>query len=130
MSEPGVVISSNPPDVVDAYISVRAQRLRADRVAEGLKEQEEVLKEHLINHFRGQGLTALGGRAGIVKMKKTDEPDVLDWTALREFIKANDAWELLHNRVGSTAVKERWEAGVEVPGVGRKPVYKLTVSGA
>jgi len=125
-----VVISSHLPDVVDAYIAMRAQRLQADRQAADLKEREEVLKDHLITSFRSQGMSALGGGAGVVKMGQTDEPEALNWDELYAYIKANDAWELLHKRVGSTAVKERWKDGVEVPGVGHKTVYKLTVSGA
>lgn len=125
-----VVISSHLPDVVDAYIAMRAQRLQVERQAALLKEQEDVLNEHIINSFRAQGVSALGGAAGMVKLKKTTEPDVTSWEELYGYIKENDAWELLHKRVGSTAVKERWEANVEVPGVGRKDVYKLTVSGA
>jgi hypothetical protein len=122
------MISSHMPDVVDAYISVRAQRLQLDRQAAELKEQEDALCKHIIGDFRSSGTTALGGKAGMVKMKETDEPDPLDWEAIYEYIQTNGAWELLHKRLGSTAVKERWEAGEEVPGVGHKPVFKLSVS--
>lgn len=125
-----IKISSHLPDVVDAYISIRAQRLQLDRQAAEVKEQEETLKEHLISSFRTSGTTALGGQAGLVKMTKTIEPDPTNWDELYIYIKANDAWELLHKRVGSQAVKERWEAGEEIPGIGRREVYKLSVSGA
>lgn len=125
-----MTISSHPPDVVDAYISMRAQRLQADRFAASLKEQEDDLKKFLIGYFREQGSTALGGKAGLVKLQHTVEPDPLDWPAFRAFIKENDAWELLHQRVTSTAVRERWEAGQEIPGIGRRDVYNLSVSGA
>jgi hypothetical protein len=126
----GVRISSHLPDIVDAYISIRAQRLQLERQVNELKEQEDLLNGHIINHLRIQGMTAVGGKAGFVKLRELDEPEVQDWTLLYEFIKNNDAWELLHRRVGSTAVKERWEAGEQVPGVGHKSVYKLSVSGA
>lgn len=125
-----MTISSHLPDVVDAYISTRAQRLQLDRQVAELKEQEEKLKEFIIGHFRLSGTTALGGQAGLVKLQKKDEPDVLNWEELYGYIKQNDAWELLHKRIGSTAVKERWEAGEIIPGVGHKDVYNLSVSGA
>jgi len=124
-----VVISSHIPDVVDAYISTRAQRLALEKQAALLKEQEDILNSHIISHFRSNGMTALGGKVGMVKMKETDEPDVKDWLAIREYIRKYEAWELLHQRLGSNAVKERWAAGEEVPGVGHKPVFKLSVSG-
>jgi len=126
MSE--VVISSHMPDVVDSYIAIRAQRLQADRVADELASQENVLKEHIINHFRSAGLSALGGKVGMVKMKVVDEPDPQDWQAIWKYIQDTGAFELLHKRLGVEAVRERWAAGVQVPGVGHKDVYKLSVS--
>lgn len=122
-------ISSHLPDVVNAYIAMRAQRLQADKVAASLKEQEELLKEHLIVSFRSQGVSALGGKAGTVKMKITEEPNPENWTQIYEYIKEHDAFELLHKRLGSEAVKELWAEGIEVPGVGKREVAKLSVSG-
>jgi hypothetical protein len=121
-------ISSFLPDVIDAYISTRAQRLRLDKEAASMKEMEDLYYKHIIHELRGQGLTAAGGAAGIVKLKELDEPEVEDWTLVRQYIKDHEAWELLHQRLGTTAVKERWEAGEQVPGVGHKQVFKLTIS--
>lgn len=123
-----VVISSHMPDVVDAYVSIRAQRLQADRVAAELSSQENILKEHIINHFRTAGVSALGGKVGMVKMKVVDEPDPQDWQQIWKYIQETGAFELLHKRLGVEAVRERWAAGVAIPGVGHKEVYKLSVS--
>jgi hypothetical protein len=123
-------ISSQLPDLVNQYISVRAQRLAKDAEVKEIKEFEEVLKDAIISKYREQGLKALGASNGVVKMSILIEPVAQDWIPVWEYIKETGAFDLLHKRLTNTAVKERWEAGVEIPGVGRVEVYKLSVSGA
>jgi len=122
------VISSHLPDLVDSYIATRAQRLVKDKEAAQIKQAEDDLWQIIVSKMRTEGMSACGGTNGLVKMTKNVEPVALDWPATWKFIKENDAWELMHKRLTSTAVKERWEAGEEIPGVGRTDVYKLSVS--
>ena len=122
-------ISSHLPDLIDAYIAYRTQRLAKDREAAEIKELEEQVKDAIISKFREQGLTAMGANNGVVKMAKTVEPQGQDWIAIWNYIRETDQFDLLHRRLSSTAIKERWEAGEEIPGVGKQDVYKLTVSG-
>ena len=126
MSNP--VISSHLPDLVNQYISVRAQRLELDRQSKVVKEAEDDLSKVIISKMREQEMKALGATNGLVKLHESEEPVAENWEEIWAFIKANDAWELLHKRITTTAVKERWNDGVAVPGVGKVTTYKLTVS--
>lgn len=126
MSDP--VISSHLPDIVNHYISIRAQRLDLDRQAKVVKEQEDDLQKVIISKMREQEMKALGASNGLVKLHESEEPVAENWEEIWAFIKANDAWELLHKRITTTAVKERWADGIAVPGVGKVTTYKLTVS--
>jgi len=121
-------ISSNLPDLVDNYITTRAQRLVLAKEVTELEETEKELYRTIVAKFRDQKITALGGKMGILKMAETIEPNAEDWLQIWEHIKATGDFELLHKRLTVTAVKERWDDGVEVPGVGRVPKYTLTVS--
>ena len=100
-----------------------------DKQAEQMKEHEEILKKAIIAKYQEQGLTLLGSKLGVVKLSEADEPVAQDWIAVWDFIRENNAFELLHKRLTNTAVKERWEAGEEIPGVGKQKVYRLSVSG-
>lgn len=128
LMDPLPQISSHLPDLVDAYIAKRDERLKMDKEAAALKEHEDDLHKTIIAKLREQGATAYGGLRGVVKLHEKQEPNVEDWPATYAFIKENDAWELLHKRITVTAVKERWDAGEAVPGVGRVTKYNLTVS--
>ena len=121
-------ISSHLPDLVNNYISLRAQRLSLDKDVAALKEQEETLKDAIISKFREGSMTACGATNGLVKMTKLVEPVATDWPALWEHIRETGRFELLHKRVANLAVKEHWEAGEVIPGVGQQEVYKLSVS--
>lgn len=121
-------ISSHITDLVNNYISIRAQRLAKDKEAAEMAELEKVLKDEIVLKFRNSNMDALGSVNGVVKMTRLIEPRADDWPAIREYIVEHNAFELLHARLTSTAVKERWDAGEEIPGVGRSEVYKLSVS--
>ena len=121
-------ISSHLPDLVDRYISTRAQRLAAEKTVADMKEIEDDLKSTIISKYREQGLKALGARNGTVKMSRKLEPVTTDWAALWAHIQATGEFELLHKRLTTSAVEERWEAGDLVPGVGTKEVFNLSVS--
>lgn len=121
-------ISSHLPDLTDAYIKARTERLALDQQVAALKEQETVLKDAIISKMKNEGLSAVGGAAGMVKLKFHDEPTGEDWPTIWEYIKQHDAFDLLHRRLTSEAVKARWEGGETIPGVGKRSIPKLTVS--
>ena len=121
-------ISSHLPDLVDNYISVRAQRLALDRQAAEIKEAEDGLYKVIISKMRDEGMTVLGAKNGFVKLKESEEPVPIDWNELWAHIKETGRFEYLHKRISTLAIKEHWEAGEEIPGIGRTTIYKLSVS--
>jgi hypothetical protein len=122
-------ISSHLPDLIDQYISTRAERLGLDKQAEAIKEHEEILKKAIIAKYQEQGITVLGGVSGMVKMSRAEEPVAQDWIAIWKHIQETGEFELLHKRLTNTAVKERWDVGIELPGIGKQEVFRLSVSG-
>lgn len=123
-------ISTHLPDLIDSYIATRDRRLTLDREAAGIKEQEDDLKKLIISKFREGDILAQGAKNGLVKMKVSKEPVPENWELIYEYIQKNGAWELLHKRLTSTAVKEHWDHGEILPGVGSTDVYTLSVSKA
>lgn len=122
-----MTISSHLPDLVDQYISVRAQRLALDAQVKDVKEQEDDLKNVIIAKFRAEGLKALGASNGTVKMTSSDEPIPADWTALYANIQETGRFEFLHKRISTIAIKEHADEGDYIPGIGWTKVYKLSV---
>lgn len=122
------VISSHLPDLVDAYIRARANRLDLEKEAAIEKQTEDDLQNVIIAKMRESGTQAIGAKLGLIKLKETEEPTAENWPEIWNYIKENDAWDLVHKRITVTAVRERWEEGEAVPGVGKITKYKLSVS--
>jgi hypothetical protein len=114
--------------LVDKFGEVRDTRLAADKAAEKLKEQENLLKEQIITALRDSDSGGITGSHFGVKLQKKDKVVVTDWAPVYAYIKDNDAFDLLHKRITEGAVKLRWEDGVQIAGLETYPVYDLTVS--
>ena len=61
-------ISSHLPDLVDNYISLRAQRLALDKEAASLKETEDDIYKVIVSKMRDEGMSELGGKNGLVML--------------------------------------------------------------
>lgn len=116
--------------LADHFWSTREKRLAADKAAKDLKDEEARAEATLIKEMREQQLTAIGGKLVRLAIPTVPEyvPAVKDWDAFYKHILQSGDFSLLHKRIGAQACKERWDAGEEVPGVEKFPVYKLSKS--
>jgi hypothetical protein len=104
-------------EAVDRLYALREERLVLERQAEELKSQETALKDHLIATFGKSGLEGAAGAVARCSVTQAATASVVDWEALRAWVKKTGAWELLQKRVNDVAYRERLEAGEAVPGV-------------
>lgn len=117
--------------LADEYKKLRDERLAADKVVKDLATKEQAAYASLVQQMRLQEITSVGGKVATVSIPVEPEyvPAVSDWSAFWQYAKENDAPEMFERRPGKAACKERWEAGEEIPGVSKFPVYKLTIKG-
>lgn len=114
--------------VVDEYKATRDRRLAEQKLVDKIKEHEDALKEQILSHLRDQESPVVGGTTHQATRVVSNEPTVEDWDKLYEHIYDQQAWDLLQKRLGTAAVKLRWDEGEEVPGVGAFPVEKLSLT--
>lgn len=114
--------------IVDQYAKKREERLLADKVASNLKAEEEKFKGQIIAALIEGNSTTAGGKSAKVNMHKKDKPVAKEWPLLYSYIRANDAFDLLHKRLTEEAFNARKEEGIIIPGVDWFPVYSLTVA--
>jgi len=109
------------------YDLAKAERLAADRAARVLKSKEDELSMLLVAHCREQGAGV--DMADVVLEYDTKlSPVANDWAAIHEYIKENDAIDLVQKRLTESAVKLRWDDNIIIPGVGDKLVEKIKVT--
>jgi hypothetical protein len=115
--------------MADEWWAVKQERLKADKVAANLKHRETLLQQAVIAQLQLSGVTSIGGAVVRVSVEKEDQPHVKDWDKFYEYILSRKDFSLLERRPGRAAIKERWDDGVQVPGVEKFPVYKLSKQG-
>ncbi len=115
--------------LVDAYIRKREERLKADKIATDLRSEENKLKNQLVAIAIAAKAKALGGSIGLVNYERKLRPTVANWDALYKYIWEKRAFDLLHKAITASAVQERWDDKIEVPGVTTFPIDELTIAG-
>ncbi len=116
------------PAVIDQYQQARNHRLEEQKKVDELKKEEDSLAMLILTALRDSETEAIGGTTHLAKRVVSNEPTVEDWDALHQHIINTGHWDLMQKRVGSAAVKLRWDEGEEVPGVGAFPVEKLSLT--
>lgn len=82
-----------------------------------LQSEESAIKEHIINTLPKSEASGVAGKLARVTIVTKQIPQVKDWDAFYKYVKKTSSFDLLQRRLTDSAIKERWEAGKEVPGV-------------
>lgn len=113
---------------VDEYYTLRDQRLTKQREVDVIERKEKALQEEIIRVLNNANMKAGAGQLCVVTVQKKEKPICGDWSKLYAYIIAEDAFDLLQKRLTETAVKLRWEEGVQIPGVEPFPIFNLSIS--
>jgi hypothetical protein len=101
----------------DRLYELRQQRLAVQKEVDKLAAEETFLREHIINTLPKSEASGIAGKLARVTVVTKQVPQVKDWDAFYKFVKKTGSFDLLQRRLTDQAIKERWEAGKEVPGV-------------
>jgi hypothetical protein len=109
----------NVDQVIAAYLKLRNKKdaIEAeakDRVKE-LKEKMSKFEAWLKVRADEQGVTSFKTPHGTAFVTTSDFANVADWDAVLDFVRTNDAYDMLEKRVSKMAVRAYIEATKEVP---------------
>jgi len=111
--------------VIQAWRDKRAERLKADKIAADLKEQEIGMKSWLIDVFREQLFEGMVIDQRITGLSDREVHEVEDREAFVDYLIQNRALDMLQFRISDPAIFAREDAGEPVPGVKVRTVYDL-----
>lgn len=112
----------------DLYAETREMRLAMQKVVDAVAKREAEIREHIIQHLEASDDTGAAGLKYRAQIKKDTKPKVEDWEKVYDFIVEADRFDLLQRRIADKAVKDMWEEGEEVPGVGRIHVPSVSIT--
>lgn len=104
-------------ECADALYTLREERLALGRSVKAIEECEKLIKEHIISTLPKSNTTGVAGKIARVQTGKKLIPIVEDWTKFYAYVKKKNAFELLQRRLTETAITDRWDNGIVVPGV-------------
>ena len=125
-----VIPATTLGEMIDTLYEMRATRIDKQRVVDDMKVHERTLKDDIITALKKQKLAGSKGAVATASISKSTEPVAEDWKKTYAYIKKNDAFHLLHQRIASTAWRELYEAGVKVPGIGAMEIEDLSLTKA
>jgi hypothetical protein len=91
--------------------------LRNKRLSEQKKVDEIASEETAIENLPKSEASGVAGKLARVTVVTKQVPQVKDWDAFYKYVKKTGSFDLMQKRLTDAAIKERWEAGKEVPGV-------------
>ena len=111
----------------DKLYKTQNERFALQKEVDKLKEIETALKNHIIDELPKSQASGVAGKLARVSVTTKSVPQVEDWTTFYKHIKRTGNFELLGRKVGAKAVRERWEAGKDVPGVTSHTVVGVSI---
>lgn len=103
----------------DLLYLTRQDRLAIQKVVEELEKRESMLKEEIIAKLPVSQATGIAGAVARATIVPKTIPRATDWAEIFKYVKKTDAFDLVQRRLSDAAVNERWDHGIEIPGVER-----------
>lgn len=101
----------------DRLFQLREKRLEDQKKVDAIEAEEKALKEHIIQTLPKSEASGVAGKIARVTVITKAVPQVKDWDVFYKHVKKTGEFELLQRRLTDTAIRERWDAGKQVPGV-------------
>ena len=113
---------------IDTLYELRARRLEAEKVIKAFKSEELELRVTIKRLLDNASLEGGRGQVASTSIIHSTEPTPKDWPAIYAFIQENDAFDMLQRRLSASAVKDRWESGIVIPGIEKFDTWDLSLT--
>jgi hypothetical protein len=113
---------------IEEYFNLRQQRLAVQREADKLEQQEKDLLYSIQTQMSAKKVGTTTYRGYTASIESKPSPVVKDWTLTLDYIRSTGELDMLQKRLTESAVKARWDAGVDIPGVEKGSKYVVTVT--
>ena len=115
--------------LIKIYIKMRDAKQAFEKQASGVEEQMDIVKGKILDACTAVGASSLRTPFGrVVRTVKTDY-STSDWVSMHQFMKENDALDLVQRRIHQTNMKTYLEEHPDKlpPGLNSDSRYDITV---
>ena len=115
--------------LVKAYIKIRDKRLELEKQIRDLEEQQEVIQTELLTICKDTGTDGLKTQYGTVSRKLNKRYWTSDWDSFVHFLKEQDAFSLLQQRINGTNMDQFLEENPDLhpPGLNADQTQTIVI---
>ena len=117
----------NIKELIDKFVEIKALKESLNEQVKKCNEDLAKLEADIMEQMSNAGITQAASDKASCSMRESKHPAINDWPAFYDHVAKTGAFELLHKRLSSTAFRERWEAGEQIPGTEITSVWELSV---
>ena len=119
----------NLSELINQMVELQSQRKSLADQDSALSKQLSQLEADIMHAMSTAGTFKSASDAGhSVTMAKKLHPTITDWNEFYGYVTKTNSFDLLHKRLSSTAFKDRWEAGEQIPGSTAAEVWGISVT--
>jgi hypothetical protein len=111
------------------YVKIRDKRREIEKQAADLKEQQDIVAAQLLEICKEQGAQTIRTDYGTVSRRVAKNYWTNDWDSFYKFIKDNDAFSLMHQRINNTNMAQYLEENPDLlpPGLNAEVTQTVTI---
>ena len=114
-------------ELIDARVKNKQQIDELNSRLKELNKEKQDLDWQCIRNLDDQGSTKGGNNAANIAITEDVVPEVHDWDLFFAWLQKTSTFETIQRRLSSTACKELWAMGIEIPGVKPRDLRKLSI---
>jgi len=114
----------------DKLYQLNEKKREASKKVTAIEEEIKALKEHVIESLPKSKLTGASGKLANVRVVTKAVPQVKDYDKFYNYVKENEAFDLLQRRLSEAAIKARFEEGEKIPGIDFFNVVSVSITKA
>lgn len=92
----------NTEKLAKIYVKIRDKRRELEKQVAELKEQQDLVGSQLLEICKAEGAQTIRTQYGTVSRRITKNYWTSDWDSFFKFLKENDAFSLMQQRINST----------------------------
>lgn len=114
--------------LIDGLYEMRAERIELARKVDDMKGQERIRRTEILDRLKAQKAEKSSGKHATASRTVSTTYRAADWKKVYAHIKKTGDFDLLQQRLATTACDARFAAGKKVPGVEAFEIEDLSVS--
>ena len=114
--------------LIQECFELRQKRLALQREVDAMEQKEKDMLYDIQKQMTTAGHDDWAYNGYHVHVEPKTAPSAKDWPTILNFIRTTGQLDLLQKRLTESAVKARWDSGVDVPGIDKIVKYSVTIT--